>query len=245
MYRFRNAQGMVIQDWSAGASFNVVPDQCPSLVDYYMDVGCSTELRDECIDTIPFQVECAPNPEVEITVSDSDVCGGTTIDLEATPGMSRYIWSTGESTRNVQVAPFVTTTYTVDVLSTKGCAGRAQAEVRVIPNVIPPALGNVLRVARQGQDLLFDFPPLTGDFGPYDLVAVLPRPCPSPPSPAPTPFIFSTSAVQDSGQPPLMQADGVNSCPDLVFYKVRGTSNCDATPGPLCDGFAAQVLPCP
>jgi len=245
MYRFRNAQGLVIQDWSAGAGFNASPDLCPSLVDYTMDVGCSTELRDECIDSIPFQVECALNPEVEITVSDTDVCGGTTITLEATPGMSRYVWSTGETTRTVQVAPFVTTSYTVDVLSTKGCAGRAVAEVRVIPNVIPPALGNVLRVARQGQDILFDFPPLTGDFGPYDLVGVLPRPCPSPPSPAPTPFIFFSSSVLDSGQPPLVQAGGVESCPDLVFYKVRGTSNCDATPGPLCDGFPAQVLPCP
>lgn len=245
LFRFLDNHGTVVRDWDVDPTFTVAPARCPSLVDYSMEVACDEEMQEECIDGAAFQVECAPEPRVEITPSDNDVCGGTAVTLDTGGGFVSYLWSTGETSAAIEVSPAVTTTYSVEAQTDKGCAAVADLEVRVLPNPIPPPLGATLRVARADPDIAIEFariPPPTGD---YQLLALRPGPCPSPPSPLPAPLVFRSAEILATGvQPPLLHAGGIGSCPDLVFYKVRGTSPCTATPGDLCDGFPAQV-PCP
>ena len=61
-----------------------------------------------------------PVPEIEFTGT-FDICHGGSTQIEVTPGF-QYIWSTGDTVASIQVAPLMTTTYTVTLTSPLGCS---------------------------------------------------------------------------------------------------------------------------
>ncbi len=61
---------------------------------------------------------------------DVTICNGEEVMLTATGGVS-YMWSTGETTASIKVAPMSTTTYTVKVTSDAGCESSDEVVVNV------------------------------------------------------------------------------------------------------------------
>ncbi|NNK88853.1 MAG: hypothetical protein HKO90_11260, partial [Flavobacteriaceae bacterium] len=86
--------------------------------------------------------ECEGEDEIVVTVNpipdayageDSSICEGETRILTASGG-DTYLWSTGETTQNIEVAPTTTTTYSV-IVSQNGC--ESSDEVTVTVNALP------------------------------------------------------------------------------------------------------------
>lgn len=89
--------------------------------------GQGTILNDDTCPSITISVDensgTAPN--------DGVICAGASVDLSTSAG-GTYTWSTGETTASIDVAPSITTTYTVTV--TNGlCVGSANAVITVNP----------------------------------------------------------------------------------------------------------------
>jgi hypothetical protein len=51
--------------------------------------------------------------------------------------------------------------------------------------------------------------------------------------------------VHDGAAEAPCRIDGRDVDGRFLFYKVRATSPCSATPGPTCNGFRAQRAACP
>ncbi|MGS2726163.1 T9SS type A sorting domain-containing protein [Psychroserpens sp. BH13MA-6] len=68
---------------------------------------------------------------------DTGICNGESVILTASGG-STYLWSTGETTQNIEVSPTETTTYTVTAFSVSG-NNQDQDSVTVTVNAIPQA----------------------------------------------------------------------------------------------------------
>lgn len=80
------------------------------------------------------------------------ICTGDSILLEAKPGFSSYLWSTGESTRSIYVKS--AGEYTVTVSDADGCTGASSAvEIFIHPAIAPPQISAV------GDTLLAEFQP--------------------------------------------------------------------------------------
>ncbi|MFN8280061.1 MAG: HYR domain-containing protein [Saprospiraceae bacterium] len=75
-------------------------------------------------------------PTAGITPSSQNLCLGKTATLTGTGG-GTYVWSTGETTTSIVVAPTINTTYTVTVTNSSGCTATATATVAIIN---PPTL---------------------------------------------------------------------------------------------------------
>ena len=69
-------------------------------------------------------------PSVSINTGTA-VCPGTNVSLTATGTGSSYVWSTGESTAAISVAPLVSTIYQVTTTGTSGCTASATRTVLV------------------------------------------------------------------------------------------------------------------
>jgi uncharacterized repeat protein (TIGR03803 family) len=78
-------------------------------------------------------------PAVQIS-GPGAVCAGQSVTLDAGPGFSSYLWSTGATTQTITVAPSVTATYTVSVLGLYGCTGSANKTVTVNPAPAVPTI---------------------------------------------------------------------------------------------------------
>ncbi|GAB3039209.1 hypothetical protein [Spirosoma pulveris] len=77
-------------------------------------------------------------PSVSISPSASTVCAGQTVSLSVTPGLSRYVWSTGQTTASLSVT--ATGTYSVTVTNSNGCSATALASVTVRPTPPTPTI---------------------------------------------------------------------------------------------------------
>ncbi|MFM7900975.1 MAG: hypothetical protein ACKPAD_03220, partial [Bacteroidota bacterium] len=82
-----------------------------------------------------------PNPNA-FAGPDATICVGQTATLNATGGVS-YQWSNGSTSQSIQVAPTITTVYTVTVTDVNGCTDSDS----VIVNV------NTLPIANAGPDV--------------------------------------------------------------------------------------------
>lgn len=85
--------------------------------------GCS--LQDHIVVTVN------PLPQVSAG-SNQSVCLGDSTTLSATGGVS-YVWSNGDNTQAVSVAPQVNTTYTVTATDILGCSNTSDVSVTVLP----------------------------------------------------------------------------------------------------------------
>lgn len=74
-------------------------------------------------------VEVNPLPNVTIT-GNLNICAGENTTLTATGGPN-YLWSTGQTTASINVAPTQTTTYTVTVTNFNQCSASQSATVHV------------------------------------------------------------------------------------------------------------------
>ncbi|MCZ2357270.1 MAG: gliding motility-associated C-terminal domain-containing protein [Bacteroidia bacterium] len=101
---------------------------------------------------VVFDGNCTFNDTVVVTVNnrkqstitgDSVVCFGDTAMITANAGL-RYLWSTGDSTRTIRVAPSATSSFSVTVTDSAGCVGLpATKSVSVIPKAITNIVGNL------------------------------------------------------------------------------------------------------
>ncbi len=115
-----NATGGVTYNWSPVAGLNFPNIQSPvaspaNTTDYMVTAtdanGC------ENYDVV--RVTVMSNP-VANAGTDVDICDGDTTTLTANGG-GTYLWSTGETTSSIKLAPGSTTTYYVTVENTNGC----------------------------------------------------------------------------------------------------------------------------
>ncbi|MCB0381281.1 MAG: gliding motility-associated C-terminal domain-containing protein, partial [Flavobacteriales bacterium] len=83
-----------------------------------------------CKDSTQHVVNVIPKPVAAIS-GNSSVCFGNVLALTASGGTS-YLWDTGDTIANINVAPTDTITYTV-IVSANGCSDTTNTTVNVIP----------------------------------------------------------------------------------------------------------------
>ncbi|QQS27780.1 MAG: choice-of-anchor L domain-containing protein [Sphingobacteriales bacterium] len=66
------------------------------------------------------------------------ICPGQNVSLNAGPGYTQYLWSTGGATQTITVNPSVNTSYTVTVTNAAGCTASASVNVTISSNIVPP-----------------------------------------------------------------------------------------------------------
>lgn len=125
-----SASGGVTYLWSNGettASIEVSPTVTTTYtVTAFDDLGNSDD------DTVTVTVNELPIAEAG---NDQTICEGDTVTLSASGG-NQYLWSTGETTASISVAPTSDTAYTVEV-TTNGCSSIDDVNVFVnpLPNI--------------------------------------------------------------------------------------------------------------
>ena len=80
--------------------------------------------------TVP--LSCYPAVAISAPVS---ICAGQTAVLDAGPGFSSYLWSTGATSRTITVSPTTTTAYSVDVVGQFACS--SSASTTITANTVP------------------------------------------------------------------------------------------------------------
>ena len=75
-------------------------------------------------------------PTISITPSATVICAGQSATLTATPGLSTYRWSSGQTTASISVT--AAGTYSVTATSAGGCSGTASARLTLNPRPAAP-----------------------------------------------------------------------------------------------------------
>ena len=125
------AEGGISYVWSNGATTDnifVTPLQNTNYLVTITDVN-------GCTSTASHTVVVHTNTSSSINANE-EICEGGQVDLVASGGVS-YLWSTGEVTSDVTVAPLSTTTYFVTVTDENGCT--AVEESTVVVHLLPAA----------------------------------------------------------------------------------------------------------
>jgi hypothetical protein len=87
-----------------------------------------------CVATGNTSVSVLNAPQPQITLSDNAICSGEIVELAASGG-GTYLWNTGQADSVIEVAPGVTTSYTVTVTLAGGCSATATQTVTVQPGL--------------------------------------------------------------------------------------------------------------
>ena len=125
------ATGGVSYVWSTGATTNTIT-VAPSQATTYSVTGTDAN---GCSSVDQFTVSVDPLPVITIA-GDLNICLNSATTLTASGGVS-YVWSTGQTTAAITVAPVVNTSYTVTATDINGCVATKVANVAVnpLPNV--------------------------------------------------------------------------------------------------------------
>jgi len=138
-----NASGGSSYQWSSGQSTASVTVSPGSTTTYSVTVtgsnGCSAT------DNTVVNINYLPNANAG---ADQTICAGHTVALTASLGTS-YQWNTGATSATINVAPLITTGYTVTVSSSNGCTASDNAVVNV--NTLPAANAGSDQTICQGQ----------------------------------------------------------------------------------------------
>jgi predicted transcriptional regulator len=130
------ASGGATFAWSNGATTSSITVMPGSTTTYNVVVTSG----ENCQATKSVEVVVNPLPVVVLTPS-SAICKGDKITLTASGGAS-YKWSNGATTSTIEVSPEQTTTYSVEVASSKGCTSVASTTVTVNPLPVINIEGN-------------------------------------------------------------------------------------------------------
>lgn len=122
-----SASGGTTYLWSNGDTTATI-EVNPTVTTTYT-VTVSDDLGNTDTDSVTVTVNELPIADAG---NDQTVCEGDTITLTASGG-TEYIWSTGETTASIQVAPSSDTLYTVEVIS-NGCTSTDDVTVFVNPS---------------------------------------------------------------------------------------------------------------
>jgi Glycine rich protein/Secretion system C-terminal sorting domain/Ig-like domain CHU_C associated len=133
-----SASGANAYAWSTGGT-NAAEVITPAQSAYITVTG--TDTTTGCANTDSVLVTVNPLPSVAFTVSDPSVCIGSTAVITASGGSS-YLWSTGDTTAVISVAPTVATVYNVSVIDSNGCAATDSIAVSVDPLPVVAAAAN-------------------------------------------------------------------------------------------------------
>ncbi|MFZ4426701.1 MAG: gliding motility-associated C-terminal domain-containing protein [Saprospiraceae bacterium] len=101
----------------------------------------ATVTEGNCVHSDEMLVNVLPAPVPSIT-GDSIICGGKRINLTATLGFERYVWSTGETRAEISVADVGA--YEVTVTDSKGCSGAVAFQVKDIVPGPPSVFGDTI-----------------------------------------------------------------------------------------------------
>ncbi|NME67991.1 PKD domain-containing protein [Flammeovirga aprica JL-4] len=85
-----------------------------------------------CLDSVIHEVEIYALPEIVIT-EEQLICFGESIELTASGGV-KYLWSNGETTDKITVAPTADSVFTVQVTNANNCVEFDSVRVNVIPS---------------------------------------------------------------------------------------------------------------
>jgi len=136
-----NASGGVSYLWNTGVTTTAITVS-PNVTTIYT-VTATNSFGCTAATTATVTVNPVPNPLV--TPPSVAICSGQTTSFTASGGTS-YLWNNGSGNATINVAPPVTTTYTVTVTNNFGCTNSATAVVNVNPlptAIITPAAPSI------------------------------------------------------------------------------------------------------
>ncbi len=133
-----------VWQWSNGSTSNPIT-VTPTTTTTYTVTGTSPE---GCTGTAEVTVIVHPNPVIQASATDTDICNGgsTILTTNSNLAITSWMWSTGDSVNSITVQPNITTTYSITGTTSTGCTGSASLTVQVyaLPNVqIIPANASV------------------------------------------------------------------------------------------------------
>jgi len=121
--------GALTYTWNPGALSGSVAVVSPSATTNYILIGINAS---GCTNTKTISVTVNSNPTVSIVASPTAICVGSTATLTAT-GANSYVWNTTETTAIIEVAPSVSTGYTVTGTNAAGCINTQIISLTVNP----------------------------------------------------------------------------------------------------------------
>ncbi len=114
--------------WSTGETTQTITVSPATTTAYTVTVtdvaGCSGTSPEHLV-----TVNALPTPVIS---GPSQVITGENVTLDAGAGYASYLWSTGDTTQTITVAPMVTTTYAVTVTDSNGCSGTSPDHTVVV-----------------------------------------------------------------------------------------------------------------
>jgi exo-beta-1,3-glucanase (GH17 family) len=129
--------GQWVLDYTGGGNDHLATDMCFFLVPSgYAPPpcsGCSTlppdiythAIADLCVQRYALN-------DVEASAADASICSGDSTQLTASGG-TQFLWSTGETSATISIAPTATTTYSVTITDGQGGGAIATVQVSVLP----------------------------------------------------------------------------------------------------------------
>ena len=116
--------------WSTGATTNKI-EVCPeATTTYYVTVTNNND----CSSTDSVTVTVIGLPSISIN-AETDICLNECVELTAEGG-DLFLWSTGQTSKTIEVCPEDTTTYVVNVYSDAGCSSKDSVTINVLPTPI-------------------------------------------------------------------------------------------------------------
>ncbi|MFC2172105.1 hypothetical protein ACFLU6_05675 [Acidobacteriota bacterium] len=207
--------GYTTYQWSTSDTTQTI-EVSPSATTQY----CVTVTNDDgCDETSCETVTVYETPTVVLAPQNPVVCLGQSVTLDAGAGHDSYLWSTGETTRQIAVSPSEETGYSCVVRNGDGCSATAWMTVNVMFPDPPESIGNTLKLVRNGTDI--------GALWGAEDSSVQYRLLRSTRKDLSDPVIEDTVPAGPDPVIDILPDPGL----DLAFYRVIGV-NCSQVPGP-------------
>jgi len=114
------ASGAATYNWSPGGQTTSVINVSPTTNTTYTVSGSNG-----CANASVQSIFVNPLPTISLSAGPSStICSGNTVTLTASGGTT-YLWTSGQTTTSILVAPIVSTTYTVIGTNANGCSKKA------------------------------------------------------------------------------------------------------------------------